>query len=155
MENISRLGSDNTAIELTELYNLTTTDIMGELCFGHRLGLLERNDFSPWTRTRFESLQVLPFVLMINNYPLLHKIFKRFEPQSLDKQRQLHVEHTTKRVDQEAEQALRKTDLLSLAIEAHGKNPGHERGLSRAEMDSNVDIFMLAGSETTGKHITA
>ncbi|KAF4457800.1 cytochrome P-450 monooxygenase CYP65A1 [Fusarium austroafricanum] len=81
---ISEVGSEGVkSVEMTQPYNLTTFDIMAELCFGHSLNLLAENKYSPWVKSIFESLKMLPIASMINYYPLLNVIFTRFEPKSV------------------------------------------------------------------------
>ncbi|KXH54221.1 hypothetical protein CSAL01_02283 [Colletotrichum salicis] len=111
-------------VEMTQLLNFATFDVMAELCFGQPLGLLAKNEYSPWVRSIFESLKMLPIVSIINYYPVLTAIFNRFEPKSVVEQRVTHCKHS--------------------------EDPAKEgKGLSLEEMHSNSEIFMLAGSETT------
>ncbi|KAI1857789.1 uncharacterized protein JN550_013052 [Neoarthrinium moseri] len=132
-------------VEMTRLYNFATFDTMADLCFGHPLGLLEKNQFSPWVNSIFESLQTLPFLAMISYYPIFNAIFTRFQPKSVTRQRIAHCKHAEERVNQRLRQGSNQPDIWNLVMEAN--NSG--KGLSLSEMHSNAEIFMLAGSETT------
>lgn len=67
-------------VEMTRLFNFAAFDVMGQLCFGHPLGMLEKNELNPRILAVFESLKMLPFASIIAYYPLLDSIFKRYEP---------------------------------------------------------------------------
>jgi cytochrome P450 len=119
---------------------------MADLCFGHPLGLLIKNEFSPWVNSIFESLKMLPFVQMINYYRPLKAIFERFEPKSITEQRIAHCKHSEERVNHRLQEGSDQPDIWNLVMAAQESG----EGLSLEEMHSNAEIFMLAGSETTG-----
>lgn len=147
MSKISDLGKNGKPVEMTGLFNFSTFDTMADLCFGHPLGLLEKNEFSPWVRSIFESLKMLPFATMIAYYPLFNAIFTRFEPKWVTEQRITHCRHSEDRVNQRLREGSDKPDIWNLAMSAQES----EKGLTLEEMHSNAELFMLAGSETTGE----
>lgn len=51
-------GGDAGTVNLTELYNHATFDIMAELAFGESLGLLEKGSHSAWIVTVFNTVRV-------------------------------------------------------------------------------------------------
>ncbi|KAJ4315047.1 hypothetical protein N0V94_006159 [Neodidymelliopsis sp. IMI 364377] len=118
---------------------------MAQLCFGHSLGLLEKNEFSPWVRAVFESLKMLPFASIIAYYPLFNAIFTRFEPKWVTAQRVAHCQHSADRVNQRLQEGSDQPDIWNLVISAQETG----NALSLEEMHSNAELFMLAGSETT------
>ncbi|KNB09500.1 hypothetical protein FOXG_10066 [Fusarium oxysporum f. sp. lycopersici 4287] len=92
MYKISEVGNDGAKpVEMTQLLNFTTFDVMAELCFGHPLNLLVHNEYSPWVRSIFESLKMLPIASMINYYPILNAIFTRFEPKKMHSNAELFM----------------------------------------------------------------
>lgn len=144
---LGKLGVDDRPVEMTRSFNFTTFDAMAELCFGHPLGLLERHEYSPWLRSLFASLQMLPFVSIIAYYPLVAAVFARFQPKWLLEQRVRHFRHSADRVDQRLrEGGGGKPDVWNLVEAAQHS----EAKLSPDEMYSNAATFMVAGSETTG-----
>lgn len=143
------ISNSGQAIDVTGLYNFASFDIMADLCFGHPLGLLAKNEFSPWVRSVFESIQLLPFMNIIHYYPILLALFDRFQPKSVTEQMEVHAKHSADRVDQRMQEGSDKPDIWNLVLSAQGT----EKGLTLEEMHSNADIFMMAGSETTGKSI--
>jgi cytochrome P450 len=133
--------------EMTQLFNFTTFDTMAQLCFGHSLGLLEKNEFSPWVRSVFESLKMVPFASMIAYYPLLSAFFAYFEPKWVTAQRKAHCQHSADHVNQRLKEGSDQPDIWNLVISAQET----DNALSLEEMHSNAELFMLAGSETTGR----
>lgn len=147
MYKISEVGNEGAKpVEMTQLLNFTTFDVMAELCFGHPLNLLAQNEYSPWVKSIFESLKMLPIASMINYYPLLNYIFTRFEPKSVTQQRVTHCKHSEDRVNHRLENGSDQPDVWNLVLSAK-----EGKGLTVKEMHSNAELFMLAGSETTGK----
>lgn len=147
MYKISEVGEDGkTPVEMTQLLNFTTFDVMAELCFGEPLGLLARNEYSPWVKSIFESLKMLPIASIINYYPILNAIFTRFEPKSVTEQRVTHCRHSEERVNRRLQNGSTQPDVWNLVLSA---KEGKE--LTLEEMHSNSELFMLAGSETTGE----
>ncbi|EQB58913.1 cytochrome P450 [Colletotrichum gloeosporioides Cg-14] len=145
MYKISEIGKDGKEpVEMMQLLNFTTFDVMAELCFGQPLGLLAKNEFSPWVKSIFESLKMLPIVSIINYYPILNAIFTKFEPKSVTEQRVTHCRHSEERVNQRLESGSTQPDVWNLVLAA---KEGKE--LTIKEMHSNAELFMLAGSETT------
>ncbi|KAK2674259.1 Cytochrome P450, E-class, group I [Fusarium oxysporum f. sp. vasinfectum] len=151
MYKISEVGNDGAKpVEMTQLLNFTTFDVMAELCFGHPLNLLAQNEYSPWVRSIFESLKMLPIASMINYYPILNAIFTRFEPKSVTQQRVTHCKHSEDRVNHRLENGSDQPDVWNLVMSAK-----EGKGLTLQEMHSNAELFMLAGSETTEDEDTA
>jgi hypothetical protein len=122
--------------------NFTTFDIMGEFCFGFSLGQLDSNQYDPWVRVIFEQLQNFPFMSIIMYYPILTRLFNMFQPNWIREARIAHCKFAADLVDKRIrEEPTGDTDAWRLAI----------KGLSRAEMHSNAEFFLIAGSDTTGR----
>ena len=147
LSKFDELGKGGEPVEVTRLFNFATFDTMAHLCFGHSLGLMNKNEFSPWVSSIFESLKMLPFATMISYYPLFNAVFTRFEPKWVTAQREAHCQHSADRVNQRLKEGSDQPDIWNLVISA--QNAGN--ALSLEEMHSNAELFMLAGSETTGQ----
>lgn len=79
---------------------------------------------------------------MIEFYPLAKKIFDLIEPQWVAAMRRDHYNHTAARVDKRYQEVSQKTDIWNLVIESD---------LSYKESLINAELFMSAGTETTGE----
>ncbi|KAI1073350.1 cytochrome P450 [Whalleya microplaca] len=145
MSKLRELSDDRKPVEMTRPLNFTTFDIMAELCFGRPLGLLEKNEFSPWVKSVFESLKMQPLAAMIAYYPISNALFTRFEPKWVTEQRVMHCQHSADRVNQRLREGSDRPDIWNLVMSVEGSG----QGLSLEEMHSNAELFMLAGSETT------
>lgn len=91
---------------------------------------------------------MLPFAAMINYYPILDALMARFEPKAVTEQRITHCRHSEERVDKRLAVGSTQPDIWNLVLEEQEKG----NGLTLKEMHSNSEIFMLAGSETTGSY---
>jgi cytochrome P450 len=83
----------------------------------------------------------------MTNYPLVEKAFKALIPPSIimkkrDEHHNFSKERVTKRLEKGREHE--GVDIWDLVL-----NKSEEKGLSRAEMDNNAGLFMVAGTETT------
>lgn len=87
--------------------------------------------------------QVLPLIQMIEFYPLLRNVFRLIEPKSFAAMRLNHFQHTVTRVDKRLKEGSDKPDLWNLVEESNI--------LTIEEMYNNAELFMTAGTETTGK----
>ncbi|KAK8034123.1 hypothetical protein PG993_009118 [Apiospora rasikravindrae] len=133
-------------VNMTQLLNFTTFDIMAELAFGEPLGLLERNGYSDWVATVFDTVRVLPYLQLIEFYPLSRMIFRLLEPKSVVKMRLDHFNHTVTRVTKRLEKGSDKPDIWSLVVDSHA--------LLLDDMHANAELFMIAGTETTASLLT-
>lgn len=80
---------------------------------------------------------------MIQFYPLTRKLFDLLEPKSVAKMRLEHFNHTVTRVDKRLKEGSNNPDLWNL-VEESGT-------LTSGEIYTNAELFMTAGTETTGK----
>lgn len=156
-------------VDMAQMSNLATFDIMGDFGLGSSLGLLEGNEYSWWLKLTFDSVKVLPFGQLISYYPWLSKAFKLVEPKWLTEMKVSHSRYTSDRVDQRLTKdpgwlkvcSCRRTrrellthylcsldhpDVWSTVLSAKPEN-----GLSLNEMHTNADFLMMAGAETTGR----
>ncbi|KAI1494267.1 cytochrome P450 [Biscogniauxia mediterranea] len=143
---LGELGGDGTPVEMTRLFNFAAFDTMAELCFGNPLGLLENNEFSPWLKAIFDSLKIIPYTSIVAYCPSLRALLALFEPKWLTEYRMVLYKHTADRVDQRLKEGSEKPDIWSLVVAAQES----DSKLSLLEMHSNAELFMIAGSETTG-----
>jgi hypothetical protein len=54
---VARARKDGT-VNMTQLFDFTTFDIMAEFTFGESLGMLETNQYSPWVAMAFRAIKV-------------------------------------------------------------------------------------------------
>jgi cytochrome P450 len=121
---------------------------MGDLTFGEPLHMLDKAEYDPWVSTIFASLKTGSYLSVMMSYPWLWRAFKQFIPESVNKKRLDHFNHSVTRVSKRLEKGrdadTEGVDLWSLVL---AQKEG--RGLTRGEMDANASLFMIAGTETT------
>ncbi|KAI0975079.1 cytochrome P450 [Xylaria arbuscula] len=133
-------------LDVSELMNFTTFDIMAHFAFGEPLHMLELGQYSDWVAKVFNSIRILPFIQMIEFYPLLKKIFALVEPRAITKMRHDHFNHTVTRVNKRLNNGSEKRDLWDVILESET--------LTLQEMHVNAELFMAAGTETTASLLT-
>ncbi|KAI0466298.1 cytochrome P450 [Xylaria cf. heliscus] len=139
-------GRAATEVNLSELLNFATFDIMAEFAFGESLHMLEKGQYSEWVAKVFDSIGIIPFIQMIEFYPLAKKVFTLIEPNAISKMRHEHFNHTVMRVNRRLSQESEKQDLWGLIVESEA--------LTLEEMHVNAELFMAAGTETTASLLT-
>ncbi|KAK3302986.1 cytochrome P450, partial [Chaetomium strumarium] len=132
-------------VDMCMLYQLTTFDIMSDLTFGQSFAQLEDKTYLKWVQAVFDSVKAIPIAQVIQYYPLLNTLFQLFEPKFVKDMKYNHFKHSAERVDKRLAQGSDKPDIWNMVLKVKGKLQ-----LSREEMYCHADVFMLAGSETTG-----
>jgi cytochrome P450 len=130
---------------MVQLLQFTTFDIMGDLTFGQPLGLLDSNRYSTWVQAVFDSIRVIPIAQLIQHYSVINWLFNALEPKAVRDMKYNHFRHSADRVDLRLHKGSDEPDIWNLVLEAP-----EGRQLSLEEMYCHADVFMLAGSETTG-----
>ncbi|KAK4978487.1 hypothetical protein LTR28_005318 [Elasticomyces elasticus] len=134
----------DTGINMVDLYNFTTFDIMGDLTFGEPLHLLEDSKYTPWVRAIFGGLKLLTYLRVIRHFPLGWFLLENTIPRSLKDKRKAHSQNSHDRVDRRLGERTSRPDIWNLVLrQSEGEN------LSIGEMHSNANVFMIAGTETT------
>lgn len=97
-------------------------------------------------RIIFAGIRVATRITILAYYPWIWAVFKAIVPESVNKKRVDHFQHSVNRVTKRLEKGRESgdVDIWDLVL---GQKEG--RGLTRAEMDSNASLFMIAGTETT------
>lgn len=132
-------------------YNYTTLDVMADLTFGEPLNLHDSSAYRPWVEAIFGGFKYTVFLHAIRYFPWLEWFLVSYcIPQSTMTQVKMHRDFSKKRVDRRVEAKLDRPDIWGLAL----AKDNTEAGLTRDEMYANSDVFMVAGTETTGTLIS-
>lgn len=132
-------------VNMLDMFQFTTFDIMGDLTFGQPLGLLENGRYSDWVQHVFDAVKVIPVAQVIQYYPILNFLFKHLEPKFVTDMKFNHFRHSADRVDLRLKNGSEKPDIWNLVLSTDEKDR-----LALEEMYVNSEVFMLSGSETTG-----
>ncbi|KAL4993171.1 cytochrome P450 [Aspergillus recurvatus] len=139
-------------VDLLELFNFTTFDIMGDLTFGEPLGLLEGSpEYIPWIKVVFATVKSVVLFRLGRYFPLLMPVVTHFLiPKSLQREQMQNFQNCIERVDRRLAKKDARPDIWGLILkrEVDSKDKGRAR-LTVEEMYTNSQIFMIAGTETT------
>ncbi|KAF2141262.1 uncharacterized protein K452DRAFT_359056 [Aplosporella prunicola CBS 121167] len=144
--NIEKLIDADAKVGISDLYNFTTFDIIGDLTFGEHLGLLQNNNYTPWVSAIFDNARLMVFGQIIRMYPRLDKVLQYFIPQHLKEQRKKQVKYTVERVSKRLAKQTDRPDIWTYVLKHNSKD---EEPLTLPEMHSTASTLMIAGSETT------
>lgn len=130
---------------MVQLYNFTTFDIMSDLTFGEPLNMLDDGSYHPWISAILAGFRFGVYLHTVRYFPLLEKFLIRYcVPKSIIERHELHKQFSIARVDRRVEKQDARPDIWGLVLQRDDAS-----GLSRGEMYSNTNTFMVAGTETT------
>lgn len=120
---------------------------MADLCFGESLNLIESSAYRPWVEAILAGFKYSNYLHGIRYFPWLEWCLVTFcFPRAMMEQVEKHRDFSRKRVDRRVDIKLDRPDIWGLAL----AKDDTEAGLTRDEMYANSDVFMVAGTETTG-----
>jgi cytochrome P450 len=83
-------------------------------------------------------------LMVINSLPVVSGLFNLLLGGFILRARQAHFKYSTDRVDRRLAAETNRPDIWTQVLRREG-----DKALSLAEMHSNADLFMIAGTETT------
>lgn len=151
---VHRLGehaSESRSVDIMRWYNYTTFDVIADLSFGEPLNCLRDNQYHIWVDMTFKNLKAVGIVAtrkkyaLFRYYDMVQSLFK--DTEALIRARLQFYRMAREKVDKRLAKSIEeRPDFFNFII----KNQDNEKqALTRAEMDSNAIIFLIAGSETT------
>ncbi|THW45121.1 cytochrome P450 [Aureobasidium pullulans] len=144
VEGLKEKQKNGEKVDLVKFYNFTTFDVIADLCFGESLGLLEKQEYTPWLQGIFDQIFLACSSRTIQYFPLLWMVVQKFMPKSLTDAANASFKHSSDRVDKRLAMDTDRPDIFGLVLK-------HKDGanMSRQMMYSNADLLMIAGTETT------
>ncbi|KAH8723926.1 cytochrome P450 46A1 [Phaeosphaeriaceae sp. PMI808] len=150
VQNLKDTAEKNAKVNLVGMYNFMTFDVMADLTFGESLHMLDTSDYDPWVKLVFESFRMITKLgIIYNYYPILAGMVRVVMDRTFAKMRYEEMRYSETRVTKRLEKGRTSegVDIWDLVLQQEDK--GKEL-LPRGEMDSNAQLFMTAGTETTG-----
>ncbi|KAH4228981.1 hypothetical protein HBI06_091500 [Parastagonospora nodorum] len=142
-------AEQGTKLDMVRWYNFTTFDVMGDLTFGEPLHMLDNAAYDPWVQAIFGGVKSnTQFSVIRNSYPTLARIVTAMLHKTIKAKQMTHFNHSATRVTKRLEKGRDSegTDIWDLVLQQEEKG---KTGLTRGDMDSNAELFMIAGTETT------
>lgn len=132
-------------VNVSDWFNFTTFDIVGDLGFGEPFGCLENGEYHPWVALIFNFIQALVMTTMTRYYPILEAISMKLVPKSLLKKQEDHKQFAIERIHRRMNLETQRPDFMTPLIR---DNKDYQQ-MSMEEIESTVTFVTLAGSETT------
>ncbi|EOD45621.1 putative cytochrome p450 protein [Neofusicoccum parvum UCRNP2] len=132
ISNIRHEASSNgvAQLDMVRMYNCTTFDIMGDLCFGESLGLLKNSEYSPWLKVVFSSIKAGGVSQFLLEYPTLGRLTQSLMPKSLAEKAQINFRHSADRVDKRLAKDSDKPDIWNLVLQREERLTLRQIGLT-------------------------
>jgi cytochrome P450 len=131
-------------VDIVRWFNFFTFDIIADLTFGESFHCLRDSDYHPWVHMLFTSVRAISLNSVIRRYPAWQRIVKRLAPKDLLEKRRSFNMWVFDRVTQRLAVETARPDLMTHITALEGP-----KALNRDEIDSNANIMLIAGSETT------
>jgi len=147
MERLREVADKKESTNMIRWYNFTTFDLIADLAYGEELHGLAEGKSNMWIDNVDKLMKLMPILVLVSTSPLLAKVLQFVAGPKIRKSQAKHREASElmarKRINRK-EQADRG-DFMDYMLRSRGEK--HE--MTDAELVSNCDLFMIAGSETT------
>lgn len=144
---LREVASSGQATNIVKWYTFTTFDLIGDLAFGTSFDGLKSGKQNRWISNIENMMRLFPVLVLATSSPLIGKVLLFFAGNQVRKSqsehRKLAHDLTMTRINNKDME--RRGDFMDLMMRAQGK----EHGLTDAELASNSDTLIVAGSETT------
>ncbi|KAJ5384673.1 hypothetical protein N7517_002584 [Penicillium concentricum] len=138
------ISSSRETVDMSQWYNFTTFDIIGDLAFGEPFDCLRESQYHPWVKMVFVSMKVMALSRPLLVYPFLAPIVRMLLPKRLKKMREDSFALATNKVHRRLEAKVERPDFMTYILRYND-----DRSMTIREMEANAALLILAGSETT------
>jgi len=143
----SQIKNTNEAADMVKWYNWTTFDIIGDLIYGKSFECLENSEYHPWLAVVLQNIRLSSYVALMERYSILKKLIMSTLPKSLLEKRSMHLEVIREKCGRLSDSKNPNSIIGSLA----GTNPP----LTTSELEANLALMTMAGSETSATTMSA
>ncbi|KAE8364638.1 cytochrome P450 [Aspergillus caelatus] len=131
-------------VDMTQWFNYTTFDIIGDLSFGESFDCLKTSKYHPWVEFTFRSFKasalMRPFLALLPPW-----LFELLLPQKLQRMIEDNFYICKEKVARRLKLQTSRPDFISYILK---HNDNDKRRMSRDEIEVNMALIMVAGSET-------
>lgn len=99
-------------VVLSDWYNYTTFDIIGDLAFGEPFGCLQGSDLDGWIKGIFNAGRMGILLQTLSFYPLVKRAVIAMAPQSMKQGREKHKKLTRQKMMRRMEKEQGRPDLI-------------------------------------------
>ncbi|OJJ47342.1 hypothetical protein ASPZODRAFT_16022 [Penicilliopsis zonata CBS 506.65] len=144
LQRLRENSADGHPVVMSDWYNFTTFDIIGDLAFGESFGCLEGSNYDSWIKGIFEAGRLGTIFQSLSFFPLLKTVLLALVPKSLKESREYHKKKTREKMMRRLNQAEERSDLIEGILKKR-----EELNLGLDKIISNAEILIIGGSETT------
>ncbi|KAG2002106.1 hypothetical protein GB937_009772 [Aspergillus fischeri] len=144
LQRLREKSNDGQPVVISDWFNYTTFDIIGDLAFGEPFECLKSSKYHGWIRSVFESSRPLAVVQALSFFPWLKRIVLDMVPKDLQETFKRQQRHTEAKMRRRMAVTGNRVDLMEGLLKKKD-----EFNLSIDELITNAQVLILAGSETT------
>ncbi|EFQ99066.1 isotrichodermin C-15 hydroxylase [Nannizzia gypsea CBS 118893] len=137
-------GKARGRVDMVRWYNYTTFDVIADLTFGESFHCLQNNDYHPWVSMAFQVMKSFGIISLKRYFPLWAWITGLFQTPTALKLRKKFFTFVDEKVASRLSTETTRPDFMSFILRHQD-----EKGMSVKEMESSLNSFMIAGSETS------
>ncbi|KAG9231681.1 cytochrome P450 [Amylocarpus encephaloides] len=155
MTALRKCGEDGMRpLNLTEWYEWTTFDIIGDLSFGESFGCLKNHKSHPWVEMLFSTLAAIPLVQALKDLPFFKLLaplyFITMMPSDSLKNQAIVGKFAEESIKKRLSLPIDRPDFVQAMLK---KNPDYE--MNEREITDTCSVLVGAGSETTATTLAA
>ncbi|KAL2801988.1 cytochrome P450 monooxygenase [Aspergillus granulosus] len=144
LEKLHDMSSAGEPISLSDWYNFTTFDIIGDLAFGQPFGCLEGSNYDGWIKNIFDAGHLGSYLQALTFFPWLRRAIMALVPQSVKDGAQRHKDLAKRKMIQRIAMPNDRADLIEGLLKKKD-----ELDLTVEHLIANAEILIIGGSETT------
>lgn len=137
-------------VDMCAWYTFTTFDIIGDLLFGESFHCLENAEQHPWVMAIFPGIKFKMIMTAFDHFGPMRSLANWCLPKSLERKSLIHYQWTSEKISQRIRRKSDRPDFMT-----HILQNNDEKGMTRAEIDSNGALLILAGSDTSASTCTS
>lgn len=112
LERLNGFCASGSSVVLSDWYNFTTFDIIGDLAFGESFGCLQGSDLDGWIKGIFEAGRLGILLQILSFYPLLKRMLIAMAPASIKETHEKHMRLTQQKMIRRMEKEEGRPDLI-------------------------------------------
>ena len=137
-------GPGGGKVDMVKWFNLTTFDIIGDLCFDEPFGGLVSGDYHFWIANIFAGIKFSRYAHIGNSYPYVGMVIQsilNLAPQISGRTK--HIKYTSDAADKRMATKTDRKDFMAYILRYND-----EKGMTLDEIKQSFDVLLTAGSET-------
>ena len=134
-----------TTVNITEWMSFVVFDIIGDLGFGETFHCLDNKTLHPWVSELFSYSKIGALVAALRHYTVLFKIFMYCLPSKTLEASRKNFLWGVEKVHRRLNLDFQREDFVYRILQQGGVS---EHGMSIAELENNMNLLIVAGSDT-------